>query len=124
MYNKIVMFGNLTRDPELRESSKGTKVCSFTMATSRKSGEYEETAFVDCVAFGKVGEALGKAGKGERLLVQGRMKTDSWEQEGKKRYKLSCICEEFRFGGSGKKPDDAKAAAAAIEAATSNDSPF
>lgn len=106
-FNKVVLLGNLTRDPEARHTPSQTMICKFGMATSRKwkdaSGQRrEETCFVDCTAFGKVGEIVNQyVHKGSPLLVEGRLKYDTWEDKngGGKRSKLSVAVENVRLMG-------------------------
>ena len=107
-YNKVILVGNLTRDPELKYTQGGSSVCEFGIATNRtwrtQQGEQrEETTFVDCNAWGKTGETINQyMAKGRQILVEGRLKYDSWEgQDGKKRSKLSVVVENFQFINSG-----------------------
>jgi single-strand DNA-binding protein len=85
--NKVMLMGNLTRDPELTHTSGGTAICAFGMAMNRKwtsqSGEAkEEVTFVDVSAFGKQAETLAKyVQKGSPLFVEGRLKLDRWEAQ-------------------------------------------
>ncbi|MFP4165848.1 MAG: single-stranded DNA-binding protein [Opitutales bacterium] len=105
-FNKVILVGNLTRDPELRVTANGLSICKLGLAVSRnfttKEGEKrEETTFVDIDAFGKPGEILSKyTRKGRPLLVEGRLKLDQWEtNEGQKRSKLGVVLENFQFLG-------------------------
>lgn len=107
-FNKVILLGNLTRDPELRVTPKGTAVCQFGMAVNRvyRSGDetQEETTFVDLEAWGKQAEIISKyVNKGNPLFVEGRLKFDSWEsKEGEKRSKLKVIVENMQLmGGRG-----------------------
>ena len=101
-------MGNLTRDPELRTTTTGMNVCKFSVATTRvynsKEGEKrEETTFVDCEAWGRTAETIGRYfSKGKPILIDGRLKFDSWEDKnsGTKRSKLSVMTENFQFVGS------------------------
>lgn len=99
-------MGNLTRDPEIRATPKGTSVCSFSLALNRRykteGGEdRDETTFVDIEAYGKQAELIGKyVSKGRPLLVEGRLKLDSWEKNGEKRSRLKVVTENFQFVGS------------------------
>ena len=107
-------MGHLTRDPELRTlPNSETQVCDFGLAVNRRwkdsnSEDREEVLFIDCAAFGKVGEAIGQnLTKGRPIHVEGRLKLDQWEQEdGQKRSKIRAVVEQFRFvdrkPGSGK----------------------
>ena len=91
--NSVQILGNLARDPELRFTKTGRAVATFTVAAtntyidSATNETKEQTAFINCVAWGKTGEALGNCKKGERLLVNGRIQTRSYDtQDGQKRY--------------------------------------
>lgn len=114
-FNKIILLGNLTRDPQLKQLASGTSVCEFGIACNRKyktaDGEArEEVAFVDCASFGKQAEILGQfLIKGKPILIEGHLKFDSWEDKngGGKRSKLSVVIENFQFIGSrGDSPGD------------------
>ncbi|MEN8149858.1 MAG: single-stranded DNA-binding protein [Planctomycetota bacterium] len=108
-YNKVILVGNLTRDPELKYTQGGSAVCEFGMAVNRtwkdQSGvQREETTFVDCNAWGRTGETINQyMSKGRPIFVEGRLKYDSWEaQDGSKRSKLRVVVETFQFlGGRG-----------------------
>lgn len=104
-FNKVILIGNLTRDPELRVTANGNSICKLGLAVNRaystKDGERrEETTFVDIDAFGKPAEVISKyMRKGRSLMVEGRLKLDQWESEGQKRSKLSVVLENFQFLG-------------------------
>jgi single-strand DNA-binding protein len=108
-FNKVYLIGNLTRDPELRVTPKGTAICQFGLAVNRQfkdeSGALrDDTTFVDIEAWGKQGETISKfCTKGKPLFVEGRLKFDSWEDKasGQKRSKLKVVLEGFQFLGSG-----------------------
>lgn len=108
--NKVFLMGNLTRDPELRVTPKGTPICQFSLAINRKfkmeSGETrEEVIFVDVEAWGKQGEAIAKfVTKGRPLFVEGRLKLDQWEDKNtkEKRSKMKIVLEQFEFLGDGR----------------------
>ncbi len=111
-FNKVYLLGNLTRDPESRDLPSGTKLASFGMAvnqTYRKADgeEVEETTFVDIDAFGRTAENILKyCKKGDPLMVEGRLRFQSWETDaGDKRSKLTIMLETFQFlpksGGGG-----------------------
>lgn len=111
-FNKVILLGNLTRDPETRVTANGLTICKLGLATSRvymsREGERkEETTFVDIDAFGKQAEVLTKyLRKGRPLMVEGRLKLDQWEtNEGQKRSKLGVILENFQFLGGGRDDD-------------------
>lgn len=108
-FNKVILLGNLTRDPETRVTANGLTICKLGLAVSRvfstREGERkEETAFVDIDAFGKQAEVLTKyMRKGRPLMVEGRLKLDQWEtNEGQKRSKLGVVLENFQFLGGGR----------------------
>lgn len=111
-FNKVILLGRLTRDPELRVTQNGNNICKFGLATSRKfkagDGEMkEETTFVDVDAFGRPAELIAKFfTKGKPIFVEGRLRLDQWEgQNGEKRSKLSVVMEGFQFVG-GSRDDD------------------
>lgn len=103
--NKVFLIGNLTRDPELRVTPKGTAICTCTIAVTRRSkneaGEQtEETAFVDFEAWSKQGELVSKyCSKGSPVMIEGRLKLDQWEDKtsGQKRSKLKVVMENVQF---------------------------
>jgi single-strand DNA-binding protein len=105
--NKVILIGNLTRDPQLKYLPSQTAVAEFGLATNRRyktaSGEdREEVCFVDCSAFGRTAELINQyCQKGRPLYIEGRLKFDSWEdkQGGGKRSKLSVVVENFQFLG-------------------------
>lgn len=90
--NTVQILGNLTRDPELRYTSSGKPVATFNVAATNtyidsNNETKEQTAFINCVAWGKTGEAVGACKKGERLFVEGRIQTRSYEDSnGQKKY--------------------------------------
>jgi single-strand DNA-binding protein len=112
--NKVFLIGNLTRDPELRVTPKGTAVCQFGLAVNRQykdesGATRDETAFIDIEAWGKQGELVSKyLQKGSLAFIEGRLRFDSWEdkQSGQKRNKLKVVLDNVQFlsrsgGGSG-----------------------
>jgi len=112
--NKVLLLGNLTRDPELRYLPSGTAVVSFGIATNRKfksqDGEKkEEVCFVDVSMFGRRAEVVSEYfSKGSQIYVEGRLKFEQWDgQDGQKRNKLAVIAENFEFTGGGAKKDGA-----------------
>ncbi|HVS70524.1 MAG TPA: single-stranded DNA-binding protein [Phycisphaerae bacterium] len=105
--NKVMLMGNLTRDPELRQLPSGSAVCDFTIATNRvyktaAGEEKQETVFADCTAFGRTGEVIAEyCVQGRPLFVEGRLHYETWEDKaGNRRSKLSVIVESFQFVGS------------------------
>lgn len=111
--NKVMLMGNLTRDPELRYLQSGSAVCSFGMAINRKwkspAGEQkEEVCFVDVTFFGRLAEVISEfMKKGRPIYVEGRLKLDSWTgKDGQKRTKLNVVGENMQFLDSrGAAPD-------------------
>ncbi|MBQ6534824.1 MAG: single-stranded DNA-binding protein [Opitutales bacterium] len=107
-FNKVILMGNLTRDPELRQTQSGTSVCRFSIAVNRSYSSQDgsmrdETCFVEIDCFGKSAENVAKYfSKGRPILVEGRLRQDSWEdkQTGQKRTKLMVVLERFEFVGS------------------------
>lgn len=107
-YNKVIMIGNLTRDPQLSYLPSQTAVVDFGLATNRKwkdrDGQMrEDTCFIDCRAFGRMAENISKyCQKGRPLMVEGRLTFDQWEgQDGAKRSKHRISVESFTFVDSG-----------------------
>lgn len=106
-FNKVILMGNLTRDPETRTTPSGQSVTNFGLAVNRtwrdQSGNTQENvSFIDCVAWGKTGEIIAQyVQKGRPILVSGRLDQRSWEQEGQKRSKVEVIVEDFNFVGGG-----------------------
>jgi single-strand DNA-binding protein len=108
--NKVLLMGNLTRDPELRVTPKGTPICQFALAINRKfkmeSGESrEEVIYVDVEAWGKQGETIAKyVTKGRPLFVEGRLRLDQWEDKNtkEKRSRMKVVLEAFEFLGDGR----------------------
>jgi single-strand DNA-binding protein len=106
-YNKVLLMGNLTRDPELNYTPSEVAVCEFGMATNRKwvkdGVKKEDVCFVDVKAFGKTAETLNHyLNKGSQLFVEGRLSFQQWEsKEGQRRSKLEVIVESFQFVGDG-----------------------
>lgn len=102
--NKVLLMGNLTRDPELRYLQSGTAVCDFGLATNRKwrskTGEQkEEVCFVDITFFGRTAEVVSEfMKKGRPMFIEGRLKLDTWTgKDGQKRSKLHVIGENMQF---------------------------
>lgn len=108
--NKVMLIGNLTRDPELRVTPKGTAICTFSIAVNRKfkddsGGEREEVTYVDIEAWGKSGENISKyCTKGRPLFVEGRLRLDQWEDKNtkEKRSRMKVVLENFQFLGGGR----------------------
>lgn len=103
--NKVLIIGNLTRDPELKALPSGIKVCSFGIATNRvykdKEGNRQETTeFHNISAFGRTGELVAQyMRKGSQVYLEGRLQTRSWEgKDGEKRYRTEIIADTVQFG--------------------------
>lgn len=104
-FSKAIITGNLTRDPELRTTPNGASVCSFSVAVNRvfrdSSGtQQEQVSFIDCSAWGKLGEMIGQyAKKGAGVLVSGRLDQRTWEDKnsGQKRSRVEIVVEDFNF---------------------------
>lgn len=110
--NRVLLIGNMTRDPQLSYLPSQTAVCEFGLAMGRKfkkqDGTWaEETCFVDCQMFGKRAETIQKYfKKGSPIFIAGRLKLDSWQtQDGSKRQKLRVLVENFEFLPNGQKPN-------------------
>ncbi len=103
MFNKVILIGNLTRDPELRYTPQGTSVCNFSLAVNRKykQGEEmtEEVTFINIVVFGKQADTCGQyLNKGSSVLVEGRLQERRWEtDDGQKRSKHEVVAQNIRF---------------------------
>ena len=103
--NKVFLIGNLTRDPELRVTPKGTQICQFGLAVNRsfkdESGQTrDDVTFVDVEAWGKQAEVIAKyLAKGSAAMVEGRLKFETWEDKttGQKRQKLKVVVENVQF---------------------------
>ncbi len=109
-YNRVILMGNLTRDPELRQSQKGTFIARAGLAVNERipngeGGWRDEASFIDLVCFGKQAESFAKwFKKGRPCLVEGKLRQSSWEdrETGKKRSKLEVIVDRWHFvGGKG-----------------------
>ncbi|HIG81683.1 MAG TPA: single-stranded DNA-binding protein [Verrucomicrobiales bacterium] len=108
-YNKVILMGNLTRDPEVKYTSGGTAIAKLGMAinrtwTNKEGQKQEETTFVDVDAFGRQAEVIGQyLKKGRPVMIEGRLKLDQWDdkQTGQKRSKLGVTLEGFQFLDSG-----------------------
>ena len=115
--NKVLLIGNLTRDPEVRMMSSGRPVCNFGLALNRsykdsEGNKKEEVTFVDVECFGPRAEAVGRFfSKGRPIFVEGRLKLDQWEsKEGEKRSAIRVVLDNFEFvdAGSSNKESPAK----------------
>jgi len=107
-YNRVILIGNLTRDPELRHLPSNVAVCSFGLAVNdrhkdKQTNEWiEKPNFIDCEAFGKTGELIQQyVGKGRPIMVEGRLRFEQWDDKatGQKRSKLKVIVDTMQFLG-------------------------
>lgn len=108
-FNKVILMGNLTRDVETRTTPSGQSVSNFSLAVTRswkgQDGQtQDQTSFINCVAWGKVGEIIGQyVQKGAPLLVSGRLDQRSYEdKDGNKRQAVEVVVEDFNFVGGGR----------------------
>ena len=126
--NQVTLMGNLTRDPELRQTPTGQNVTSFSLALNRSykdaSGEWQEaTDYIDIVCWGPLAERVAQyMSKGRRCLVQGRLQSRSWEQDGQKRSKVEVLANDVTFldgrgGESGSDSNESSNGAVASESA-------
>lgn len=123
-FSKVVIVGNLTRDPELRSTNSGNSVCSFSVAVDRSytgsDGEKKgDVSFFNCSAWGQIGERIAKyAKKGSGVIVSGRLQQRSYEaKDGTKRSVVEIIAEDFSFIGGGRRDDNAGSTDAGEEVA-------
>jgi single-strand DNA-binding protein len=108
-FNKVILMGNLTRDPETRNTPNGQSVTNFSLAVNRTwkgadGQQNEDVSYIDCVAWGKPGEIIAQyLGKGRAVLVSGRLDQRSWDdkESGQKRSKIEVVVEDFNFVGDG-----------------------
>ncbi len=120
MYNRIILIGNLTKDPELRYTPQGTPVSTFRIAVNTKYKQSDEaredTLFIDVVTFGKQAETCSQyLGKGKSVLVEGRLQERRWESDGQQRSKFEVVAQTVRFlsrkgGGEGQAAPDTEVA--------------
>ncbi len=130
--NQVTLMGNLTRDPELRQTPTGQNVTSFSLALNRSykdaSGEWKEvTDYIDIVCWGPLAERVAQyMSKGRRCLVQGRLQSRSWEQEGQKRSKVEVLANDVTFldsRGAGGDSESAPAPEASSDKPAAADKP-
>jgi len=107
-FNRVIVAGNLTRDPQLSYTPSNTSVCEFGMAVNRRwrdrdGNTKEEVCYLDLTAYGRQGEVINQyMSKGRPILVEGRLRYSQWtNKEGQKRSKLDVIVENFTFLGGG-----------------------
>lgn len=111
-FNQVVLMGNLTRDPELRTTPNGQSVCSFSLALNRQwksqDGQTQEAVdYIDVVAWAGLGERVAQyCQKGKPVLVNGRLQSRSWEQDGQKRNKVEVLAQDVTFLGTASETSD------------------
>jgi single-strand DNA-binding protein len=120
MYNRIILIGNLTKDPELRYTPQGTPVSTFRIAVNTKYKQSDEaredTLFIDIVTFGKQAETCSQyLSKGKSVLVEGRLQERRWESDGQHKSKFEVVAQTVRFlsrkgGGEGQGLPDTEVA--------------
>lgn len=109
--NKAMIYGNLTRDPELRSLPSGIQVCSFSLATNRvyndRDGKRQEQAeYHNVVVFGRQAETSAQyLKKGAGVFVEGRLQTRSWDKDGQKQYRTEIVADRVQFGPRGGSSD-------------------
>jgi len=119
--NKVLIVGNLTRDPELKSLPSGMQVASFSVATNRvwkdKSGTKQESAdYHNIVVFGKQAESTARfMTKGSQILIEGRLQTRSWDKEGQKMYRTEIVADRVQFGNKSSKASNTDSSAQTIE---------
>lgn len=130
--NQVTLMGNLTRDPELRQTPTGQNVTSFSLALNRsykdQSGEWKEvTDYIDIVCWGPLAERVAQyLSKGRRCLVQGRLQSRSWEQDGNKRSKVEVLANDVTFldaRGGGDDGDNTGSSSSAPAASSAKSAP-
>jgi len=104
-FNRVILVGNLTRDPNVRYTPSGTPVCEIGLAVNERrknqSGEWvEEVVYVDVTLWGRTAEIAGEyLTKGAPVLIEGRLRMDTWEKDGEKRSKLRVVAERMQMLG-------------------------
>lgn len=111
-FNRVILAGNLTRDPQLSYTPSNTPVCEFGMAINRRRKDKdgntkEEVCYVDLTSYGRTAETINQyMNKGQPVLVEGRLRYNQWtNKEGQKRNKLDVVVENFTFLGTGRGAD-------------------
>ena len=131
--NRVIISGNLTRDPELRRTANGMAILGFGVAVNdrrknQQTGEWEDYAnFVDCTMFGNRAESLSNyLSKGTKVAIEGKLRYSQWERDGQKRSKLEVIVDELEFMSGKQQGQQAKSEPEYVEATyyESDDIPF
>ncbi len=122
-YNRIILAGNLTREPELAYTKGNMAYCKCGMAVNHKYKDTEEVCFVDFIVWGKQGETFNQyMAKGRPVLIEGRLRLDQWEKDGKKHSRHGVVVEKFVFIGG--KQDSGGSTPAKEDARDPDDIPF
>ena len=106
--NKVMIVGNLTKDPELKQLPSGSSVANFSVATNRtwkdsNGAKQEDVEYHNIVIFGKMAETVAQyMRKGSQLMIEGRLQTQSWEKDGVKKYRTEIVAESVQFGAKPK----------------------
>ncbi len=125
--NKAMVYGNLTRDPEVKALPNGTQVCSFSVATNRTykdrdGNKQEQVEYHNIVAFARLAEIIGQyMKKGRPIYIEGRMQTRSWEKDGVKQYRTEIVADNFQFGASTPGEGGGSETSSPASSATTND---
>ncbi len=130
-FNRVVLAGNLTRDPELRFTSSGIPVCGFGLAVNRVRSKSEEVDFFDITAWRELGETIANyKKKGDPILIEGRLQFSTWQaQDGTKRNKVDVVADNIQFlggrsdGGEGGAPGGGGGGQSSRSGARSQDDP-
>ena len=130
-FNKVILMGNLTRDPETRTTPSGQTVTNFSLAVNRTwkgaDGQQQEAvSYINCVAWGKPGEIIAQyLGKGRAVLVSGRLDQRSWDdkESGQKRSTVEVVVEDFNFVDSGNGGEGGSSSSSASSKKTTQASP-
>ena len=96
--NKVILVGNLGRAPELRSTNNGLQIAKFSLATTEKRNDQEQTEWHNVVAFGRQAETAGQyLKKGSKVYIEGSLHTSNYEKDGEKRYRTEIPCRTFQF---------------------------
>lgn len=109
-FNKVILIGNITADPELKQSTSGVSVCSFSIAVNRKAAKNGECDFINIVAWRQTAEFVSRYfKKGKPILICGQLQTRNWtDNKGNKRYATEVVADEVSFVGNNESSTEAK----------------
>ena len=123
-FNKAIIVGNITQDPEKKVTDNGTTITTFSVATNRKYKGEKQTEYHNVVSFGNTAEAIAQyMSKGSQILLEGRLQTRSWEKDGQKHYRTEIVANRVEFGSSEKK-ENIKDSVEEDDIDVENDIPF